>query len=487
MRPRRAAEDPRDDQGVPVDPAPEPRRVTLPSEQQSEQQSGQQPGEGRQPGGGQEGRIRRSWPGPLRAGIFGVLALAVGAGASLIPAQQETGQAVPAVTPGQTLVCQPSSADASMAVGSTSPSLQVSGLTGAASDVRMPASVSIGTAARVVRSVSGQGRPVATTLSTVGSGTSATSAMSPCTTAGTGGTLIVADPSAADIVVTNPDSEEATIDVSLSGAKGAIDSEGSRGISVPTGSSRILPLSVWAPGSSPVAVTVHAESGRIVAAARTGGSTGRESYPMSKVSQSLLLPGIPEGATSSELLLSNPGSSRTTVKVKALASDGAFTPEGADEVQVDPQTTIAVDMGKALSGEAVALQISADSPVAAQLMSVKGSDDAMAVPAGAGTSLQTALAAGGTLAVSNPSQQAAAFKGSYVTTSGRTIAVSGSVAAGATLTKDLGSEAGHLRITATRSVTAGVWNTRNGLASVPMSPVAGAVKGPRMGIDPQLS
>lgn len=473
MRPRRAAEEPGDDrQDLPDESVAPPRRVTGPVQEEP---------------AGEEHRIRRSWPGPLRATIFGVLALAVGAGASLIPSQQESVEAAPEVTPGQTLVCQPSSADASMAVASTSPSLQVGGLTGSPSDVRMPASVSIGTQARVIRSVSGQGRPVATTLSSVGSGASATSAMSPCTTAATGGTLIVTDPGSADIVVTNPDSEEATIDVSLSGAKGAVDSEGSRGLTVPARSSRTLPLSVWAPGSSPVSATVRAESGRIVATARTGGSAGREAYPMSQVSQSLLLPGVPAGATSSELLLSNPGTSRTTVRVKALASGGAFTPEGADEVQVDPQTTIAVDMGKALSGEAVALQVSADRPVAAQLMSAKGADDAMATPAGAGTSLQTALPAGGTLAVSNPSQQAAQIKGTYTTTSGKTVAVSGSVAGGATFTKDLGADAGHLRITSTRSVTAGVWSTRNGLTSVPLSLVAGAVKGPRLGIDPQLS
>lgn len=476
MRPRRAAEDPRDEADEPPEQvSPGPRRVT-----------GGRPAV-EEPAAAEGSRTRRSWFGPLRAGLFGVVALAVGLGASVIPSQQADTQVVPGVTPGQTLVCQPSLEKASMAVGSTSPSLQVGELTGEPTDLRMPAAASIGTGARLVRSVTGQGRPVATTLSTVGSGAAATSTMSPCTTAATGGTLIVADPSSADIIVTNPDSEEATVDVSLSGAKGAIDSEGSRGITVPARSSKALPLSVWATGTSPVSATVRAESGRIVASARTGGSGGREAYPMSQASQGLLLPAVPAGATSAELLLSNPGSSRTTVSVKALASGGAFTPEGADQVQVDPQTTIAVDMSKALAGEAVALQVSADSPVAAQLMSVKGSDRAMAVPAGSGTRLQSALPAGGTLAVSNPSQQAAQFTGSFTTTAGKKVAVSGSVAPGATFTKDLGPDVGFLQITATRSVTAGVWTARNGLSSVPLSLVAGAVKGPRMGIDPQLS
>lgn len=511
MRPRRAADDiPEPEDGSrprhAADPSPEsparrspasPARVARGREAEPSSQDTPirveppSPGTARGyagPEGGDDPGRQGSWAGPARAAVFAVLALAVGAGSALIPAQRASDVTVPSVTPGQTLVCSPSAEDASVVVASTSPTLQTGGLTGDLSDTRVPATSAIRKDARLVRSVSGQGRPVATTYSTVGSGAGAMSTMNVCTTALSGGSISVADPAQSDIVVTNPDASDATVDVALNGAKGPVTSEGSQGIAVPSHSSKVLPLSVWVAGAGPVTADITTESGRIVASARTAGAAGRSMYNMTQAGQTLLLPAAPGKSSGSELMLSNPGGARAAVAVKALGARGAFTPEGADQVEVEPHSTITVDMGRAFGGESVALQVSADSSVSAQLLSTKGKDSTMGVPVGSGTVLQGAVPAGGTLAVSNPSSSTATVKGYYATGNGQKTEVTMSVSPGATVSRDLGAKAGQLWLRSSgAAIFGGVWNDRAGVSAMPLSVVSGPTTGPRIGVDPQLS
>jgi hypothetical protein len=423
----------------------------------------------------------------LRAVGFAVLALAVGIACALIPRQQRDLGVVAGVVPGQTLVCSPSQQAAQLGAASTSPTLQIADLDGPGSELKVPASISIGTSGRLVRSVSGQGRPTATTMSVVGRGAAAASSWSNCATASTGGMVIVADPSSSDILVTNPEADDASVDVSLSSAKGAISATGTRGITVPAHSSKVLPLSVWVPGSSPVTATLSTDSGRLVAVARTRGTAGAETIAMSSPAQNLWIPAVPAGVTGAELLVFNPTASRATAKVTALAAGGPFTPEGADQIEIEPHSTIAVDVSKALAGEAVGLSVSANTAVGAQLMATKGKDISMATPAAAATSLQSVLPRGGTVSLSNSSDQPARIRGTYRTLSGGTIGFTALLPTGVTWTKDLGTTGGHLVVTADHAIIGGVWYSREGLSSVPMSVVSGAVRSPRIVVDPQLS
>ncbi|WP_027587972.1 DUF5719 family protein [Acidipropionibacterium thoenii] len=425
--------------------------------------------------------------GALRAVGFAVLALAVGIGSALIPGQQASTTGASAVVPGQTLVCSPSLQNAAVTAASTSRTLRIGALGGSDREVPVPASESVAKSAAVVRSVSGQGRPAATTMSVVGSGAGATSSWTNCSTASTGGTLIVEDPSISDIVVTNPEADEASVDVTLSGAKGVINATGTRGLTVPARSSRVLPLSVWVSGRSPVAATLSTDTSRVVAVARTSGPNGSQAFPMSSAAQNLWIPAVPSQVSASELLVTNPSSSRATVKVTAMAAGGAFVPEGADEIEVEPYSTITVDLGKALAGEAVGLSVNANVAVGAQVRVTKGKDITMATPAAAATSLQSALPRGGTVSLSNPTNQVAQVTGSYRTASGATTSFTASLPASSTWTKDLGGTGGHLLVSSDHAIIGGVWYTGAGLSSVPMSVVSGAGRVVRLSVDPQLS
>lgn len=425
--------------------------------------------------------------GALRAIGFAALALAVGIGSALVPGQQASTSGASAVVPGQTLICSPSLQNAEVTAASTSRTLRVGALGGSDREVQVPTSVSVAKSAEVVRSASGQGRPTATTMSVVGSGAAATSSWTNCSTASTGGTLIVEDPSISDIVVTNPEAEEASVDVTLSGAKGVINATGSRGLTVPARSSRVLPLSVWVSGRSPVAASLSTDTSRVVAVARTSGATGSQTFPMSSPAQNLWIPAVPSQVSASELLVTNPNSTRATAKVTAMAAGGAFVPEGADEIEVEPYSTITVDLGKALAGEAVGLSVSANIAVGAQVMVTKGKDVTMATPAAAATSLQSALPRGGTVSLSNPTNQVAQINGSYRTSSGSTVTFTASLPASSTWTRDLGGTGGHLLVSSDHAIIGGVWYAGAGLSSVPMSVVSGAGRAVRLSVDPQLS
>lgn len=417
--------------------------------------------------------------GTVRAGAFAVLALAVGLGGAALPVEEVTTAPVRSISAAQTLVCAPGRVAGTLAAGSTSSSLDIGDLGSSTSEHSVPWTTSTGTGAVVVRSRSGQGQPAASLASTSG----AQSSWSSCQTPSTGGLVSVSDPSHADIVVSNPGSSAATVDVTLLGTKGEVQAEGSRGIVVGAGASRVLPLSVWDSGTTPVTAVISSSDGRIVAQARTWSQFGQDVAPMVAARRTAYLATVPASASSSVLLLSNPGNARVDVSVKAISTRGTFTPEGADGIVVEPRSTIAVDLSSALAGESLALTVSAKSEIGAQLVSSRKGDYATVVATDAATVLQQALPAAGTLEVSNPGSTTAQVSGTLTTATG-TRQVTATIPAGTTWTSAL-TTGGFLRLTSDQPVAAGVV-AATGTSTVPLSPVIGATRARAVQVDPQL-
>ena len=189
----------------------------------------------------------------------------------------------------------------------------------------------------------------------------------PCIGAATGGAVSVTNPSTSDLVVVNSDIRAATVDVTMLGSKGEIVTAGMRGIRVSPGQTKVLPMSVWDNGTTPVTALVNAREGRVVVGARMWAGQGRDTSAMTQAAKTLFLPAVPAKVSTATLIISNPGTRRLSVSVTALAGRGPFTPDGADEIDIDPRSTIQVDLSKALAGEGVGLRLSADDPVIARL------------------------------------------------------------------------------------------------------------------------
>ena len=340
------------------------------------------------------------WKGPVWVVTLAVAAVAISLLTTAIPESRRTAPAAQFVSSGRTLVCPPSQGKASLAAGSVGGSLHVGTSADKLSETSVPAVTKIDNSAGFVRSMAGQHPPTGSVLSADHGMTT----WVPCVGTATDGAVSLTNPSASDLVVVNADTRVATVDVTLLGSKGEIDTAGMRGIRVSPGQTKVLPLSVWNNDTTPVTALIGSREGRVVVGARTWAPKGRETIAMAPASKTVYLPAVPAKASTATLVISNPGTTRLGVSVTALAGHGPFTPDGADEIDIDPRSTIQVDLSKALAGEAVGLKLSAHDPLVARLL-VQGkhgtTDYALVGPGSSSKVLEQTLGAGGTLELSN--------------------------------------------------------------------------------------
>ncbi len=267
-------------------------------------------------------------------------------------------------------------------------------------------------------------------IATVGS---ATRAWVPCAPPRSQGTLLVPSTVGTDLLVINPDASEAVVDLTLYGTDGELVALGARGIAVGPHSSRTIALSVLADQEGPVGVDFSTSRGRATVVARTNTPDVLEAATSSTAGRQHWLAGIPKGATVASLLVTNPGTDRATVEVMAHGTSVAYQPEGGTGVSVPAHSTVAVELGASLAGEATGLEVTSDVDVAVGLSTGTGTDLAFASPVPDATQLGAFVPAGGVLQLSNPSAtQATAFVAVGVVEGARAT-VEHAVPAGATL------------------------------------------------------
>lgn len=224
----------------------------------------------------------------------------------------------------------------------------------------------------------------------------------PCQAPRSTGFVVVPGTATTDLLIVNPDASEAVVDLTLHGVDGEIVALGSRGIAVGPYSSRVIALAVLVPSEGPVGVEYRATRGRAAVLARTDSPGVLEAAAASALGREHLLAGIPQGATSASVLITNPGNERAEVDVTAFGASLAYTPEGGAAIPVPPHATVAVELAASLAGEATGLQVTSNADVAVALTTTTATDPAHAVPVEAATSLGVFVAAGGVLQLSNP-------------------------------------------------------------------------------------
>lgn len=185
------------------------------------------------------------------------------------------------------------------------------------------------------------------------------------------------DNQSSTVVLTNPDPTQATVDLHLYGTDGQVAAPGSLGIAVPQHSTRVVDLAglLPQPHKGPLAVQVSTSVGRVAMVAHTSYRVAHQpagaAWTMGQetLSEELVLAGIPAGAGPRVLTLGNPGQLRAHVTVQVLGADGVFAPADSPTVDVDAQSTAAVDLASALHGEAVAVRLTSTQPITAAMVS----------------------------------------------------------------------------------------------------------------------
>ncbi|MEL4505220.1 DUF5719 family protein [Luteococcus sp. H138] len=212
----------------------------------------------------------------------------------------------------------------------------------------------------------------------------------------------LANPAKTKLLLVNPGTVDAEVDITLYGTEGPLQAIGTSGITVPAGRQALVPVSVQAPAGKPVGARIVASQGRVAAWALVDDGVGADYVPATAPENSAVIPTVPMGSTSS-VLLTNPSDQRTTVRMVAHSRRGAFDPSGAAETVLEPGTTTLVDVSRSFAGEAGSLSLSSDQPVAATLWASSGKDLAF-TPAQAPSSGRSTLLlpAAGSVLFTNP-------------------------------------------------------------------------------------
>jgi hypothetical protein len=181
------------------------------------------------------------------------------------------------------------------------------------------------------------------------------------------------------LVLTNLDSINAEVNVSIYAPGGAQDIPSARGIVVPARGSAELYLSVVAPKMRDLALHVVSSGGRVAPALRDNatnddGPAGvdwlHQSAPPAK---SLVVPGLAPGAGERTLTLANPGDLQATATLTVNGPNGPFKPAGLSTVLIPAGAVKSVRLDKVLNGDASAVTISSDQPLTGSVRNVDAS------------------------------------------------------------------------------------------------------------------
>lgn len=207
----------------------------------------------------------------------------------------------------------------------------------------------------------------------------------------------------------NPDAGQAEVDLRFYGPNGLLAAPGGRGITVPGRSTRQVALESLFNVPDLVGMEVRTTRGRVFTTVRQRAAEGAQPAGSDWQTASTtpapkqVVPGVPDGPGSRELVLTNPGARRTTASVEVIGPDGTFAPVDAASVDVNAESTVRLPLTRGLNGDIGAVRVTADQPLVAAVLA-RSSDAAAeadlavqpSAPELSGTSLAAVAVAAGT-------------------------------------------------------------------------------------------
>jgi hypothetical protein len=200
----------------------------------------------------------------------------------------------------------------------------------------------------------------------------------PCTTPATSHWFVGVGAEAtnrSELLLSNPDDAQAEVDLRFFGSAGRVVVPGSPGLAVPAHGTRTVSLESLVAQAGPLTVWVRATSGRVSAMARDFRSVGLDPagvdwHPASiGPRRNIVVAGVPEGGGRRELHVVNPDTTRAVVTVSVLGATGPFSPVGAEQIEIPPESTVTVPLEAGLAGQGAGIALSADRAVSAAIVS----------------------------------------------------------------------------------------------------------------------
>lgn len=173
------------------------------------------------------------------------------------------------------------------------------------------------------------------------------------------------------LVLVNPESTPAELEVAISGPDGPVSTPRLRGIVVEPRSRVVVRLSREAPRLPGVTWRVTVRQGRVMAAVFDRESDGfvprgADWIPASvDPATRVLIPGVIGGPGGRQLLVYAPGDLSATVRVRLITAAGSFVPVATPEIEVPGGSVVSVDLDSALQGEDATVDLQSDQPIVA--------------------------------------------------------------------------------------------------------------------------
>lgn len=186
--------------------------------------------------------------------------------------------------------------------------------------------------------------------------------------------------STADLVLLNADTSDASVDLTVYGPTGQLTAPGSRGIIVPAQTRRVVPLGPLFTTDETVSLQLSTSAGRVAAMVRqrirqNDQPAGGEWLPPTAVpANDLVIPGLSSGSGARDLVVVNPGERTAAVAVQVLGADGPIALPGFETVDLPPQTSRRIPLGRALAAAPVGLRFSSEQKITAGVISDNGAD-----------------------------------------------------------------------------------------------------------------
>jgi P pilus assembly chaperone PapD len=201
--------------------------------------------------------------------------------------------------------------------------------------------------------------------------------------------------STSTLVLSNPSSSVAVVDLTFFGPAGEVATPGSRGVAVAPRSSRSIGLSSFAPAVSTLTVDVHAAQGLVGAAvhvSRSDGShrQGSEWLPAAEPPSTDVLVEPAAAAADRRLVLTNPTSREALVQAQVIDSGGEFTPVGFTDLRLPPGSVKQLRLGRAAAGPGAAVHLTSTTPVVAATVATRSGRAADFAVTASGPQLQRA-------------------------------------------------------------------------------------------------
>jgi hypothetical protein len=245
----------------------------------------------------------------------------------------------------------------------------------------------------------------AATLSVATEGVDAGLMAAPCLAPGTShwfSGVAATEDDRTELILTNADDAQAQVDLRFYGRNGRVVVPGSPGLVVEARSTRTVSLTSLVRTDGPLGLLVQSSQGRVSAVARRSRSDGRTpvgadwQVPASAPATTVVIPGVPEGAGSRQLVVTNPTEERATVGVQVLGLQGPYAPIEAELLDLAPESTGTLELAAGLAGESGTVKLTSDQPVTGAVISTSERDPAkpdLAVQSAAGPLVRTGVSA----------------------------------------------------------------------------------------------